>query len=329
MGNTEHDQLLGVEARHLIALEAIARTGSFSKAAAELGYAQSAVSQQIATLERATGHKLVERGRGPKPVALTEAGVIVLRHAERMAARLGALRADLDALDAGELGSLRVGVFQSASARLLPAVLARFRDAWPRIDVKLHSERDTPALDRLVLGGELDLSFSMVQSLPDGLSYRELMSDPYVVLVPPTSPLAALDEMDLHALDGADLIAQDARDSCSMPVERAIDAARISTRVVFRTEDNLTVQRLVGTGLGCAVVPRLTIEEDAPAPNGVIVPLAAASAFERRIGIVWHRDRYRSPAARGFVQAAIEVVGSAAPGAVGEEVGEVALQRGQ
>jgi molybdate transport repressor ModE-like protein len=328
MNSIEHDQLLGVEARHLVALEAIARTGSFSRAAAELGYAQSAVSQQIATLERCTRHKLIERGRGPKPVALTEAGVIVLRHAERMSARLGALRADLDALDAGELGSLRIGVFQSASARLLPAVLGRFREDWPRIDIRLHSERDTPALDRLVLSGELDLAFSMVQGLPDGLSSRELLSDPYVVLVPPTSPLAVHEEIELAALDGADLIAQDARDSCSIPVDRAIDAARISTRVVFRTEDNMTVQRLVGTGLGCAVVPRLTIEEHAPAPNGVIVRLGPVSAFERRIGIVWHRDRYRSPAARGFVEAATAVTGSAGDRAA-DEAGEVAFELGQ
>ena len=83
----------------------IAEERSFSRAAERLGYAQSAVSQQIAALERAVGLKLVERPGGPRPVSLTEAGEVVLRHADRLLARLGALRADLDQLVAGESGT--------------------------------------------------------------------------------------------------------------------------------------------------------------------------------------------------------------------------------
>ena len=154
------DLLAGVEVRHLIALAAIARTKSFSQAAAELGYAQSAVSQQIATLERAVGHRLVERPGGPRPVSLTEAGELVLRHATHITARLGAVRADLDALAAGEAGSVRIGTFQSASARLLPPTLTRFRDSWPRVGVELRNEINTSTLDELVRAGQLDLAFS-------------------------------------------------------------------------------------------------------------------------------------------------------------------------
>src|SRR5215212_866939 len=78
----EPDSWLGVELRHFLALEAVAREGSFGKAATALGYTQSAVSQQIATLERIVGHRLIERPGGPKPVSLTEAGRLLLRHAE-------------------------------------------------------------------------------------------------------------------------------------------------------------------------------------------------------------------------------------------------------
>ena len=117
------DGLVGVEARHLAALAGRSRRSTRSRAAAErLGYAQSAVSQQIAALERAVGLKLVERPGGPRPVSLTEAGEVVLRHADRLLARLGALRADLDQLVAGESGTIRVGTFQSAGARILPGV---------------------------------------------------------------------------------------------------------------------------------------------------------------------------------------------------------------
>src|SRR3954453_17384823 len=134
------DLPLGVEVRHLAALEAIARPHSFSQAAVLLGYAQSAVSQQIATLERAVGHKLVERPGGPRPVSLTEAGELVLRHANHITPRLGAGRADLDPLARGEAGSVRIGTFQSASAKLLPPTLTRFRDTWPHVGVELRNE---------------------------------------------------------------------------------------------------------------------------------------------------------------------------------------------
>src|SRR3954453_21537283 len=108
------DGLVGVEARHLAALQAIAEERSFSRAAERLGYAQSAVSQQIAALERAVGLPLVERPGGPRPVSLTEAAPVLARHAERVVAGMAAARADLHALAAGESGSVRVGTFQSA-----------------------------------------------------------------------------------------------------------------------------------------------------------------------------------------------------------------------
>ena len=87
----ESDRWLGVELRHFLALEAVSREGSFGKAAQALGYTQSAVSQQIATLERLVGQKLVERPGGPKPVSLTEAGQLLLTHAEAIASIRGGI----------------------------------------------------------------------------------------------------------------------------------------------------------------------------------------------------------------------------------------------
>src|SRR4051812_3687077 len=101
----EPDSWLGVELRHFLALEAVAREGSFGKAAASLGYTQSAVSQQIATLERIVGHRLVERPGGPKPVSLTEAGRLLLIHADAIAARVAAAQADLTSLAEGQAGA--------------------------------------------------------------------------------------------------------------------------------------------------------------------------------------------------------------------------------
>src|SRR3954451_8280620 len=131
------DSWLGVEVRHFAALQALADEGSFGRAAFRLGDTQSAVSQQIATLERIVGERLVERPGGPRPVSLTEAGLLLLRHAESIVARLQAAQADLHALASGNAGTLRIGTFQSVGAKVLPTAMRRFHDAWPEVDIEL------------------------------------------------------------------------------------------------------------------------------------------------------------------------------------------------
>jgi DNA-binding transcriptional LysR family regulator len=304
---TNHDLPLGVEVRHLAALEAIARTKSFSQAAALLGYAQSAVSQQIATLEKAVGHKLVERPGGPRPVSLTPAGEVLLRHASHITARLGAVKADLDALAAGEAGTLRVGTFQSASSRLLPPTIARYRDQWPQITVELQNEQASSLLEDLVRAGQVDLAFSDNSGLMPPLMATEVIQDPYVVMVPPDSPLAAEDEIDLRMLDGERLISGSSANTCELRVQSLLDRAGAAPHIVFRSDDNLTTQRLVAAGLAVAIVPLLAVELFVPDSAVTVLPIAASQQMTRHIHIVWHRDRYRSRAAEAFVETAVMV----------------------
>src|SRR5207253_143248 len=129
-GLTVTDCWPGVELRHFAALRAVAAERSFARAAKQLGYTQSAVSQQIAALERAVGARLLERPRGRNLVEPTEAGELLLRHAERIVASLRAAKADLSALAEGTTGSLRIGTFQSIGMSILPTLLSRFRTAW-------------------------------------------------------------------------------------------------------------------------------------------------------------------------------------------------------
>src|SRR5215210_7056208 len=221
------DHLLGVELRHLLALQAVAREGTFGRAAEKLGYTQSAVSQQIQALERAVGHRLVERPGGPRPVSLTEAGELLLRHATHITARLGAVRADLDALAAGEAGNVRIGTFQSASARLLPPTLTRFRDGWPRVGVELRNEVNCANLDDLVRAGQLDLAFSDVTVRDESLAVEELVADDYVVIAPTWSPLVELDGVELADLDDQNLISGSLNnDSCGIRIAKALEDAR-------------------------------------------------------------------------------------------------------
>src|SRR5919204_4693505 len=186
----EPDRWLGVELRHFLALEAVAREGSFGKAAVALGYTQSAVSQQIASLERQVGQKLIERPGGPKPVSLTEAGRLLLTHAEAIAARVAAAQADLGALGDGEAGTLRVGVFQSVGQRILPELMRRFIATWPKVEITLTESADDRELLSAVERGDLDLTFSDLPLVDGPFDAVELLRDPYVLVVSADSPLA-------------------------------------------------------------------------------------------------------------------------------------------
>ena len=301
---TNRDLPLGVEIRHLAALQAIADTRSFSQAATHLGYAQSAVSQQIATLERAVGHRLVERPGGPRPVSLTPAGEVLLRHAVHITARLGAAKADLDALAAGDAGVLRVGTFQSASARLLPPTLLGFRRQFPLIGVELRNELPGAGLGDLVRAGQVDLSFMDLADLSDPLDALELITDPYVVMVPPDSPLVDVGHVEIAAIDGARFVASTTDDACTVRIAGLFDRARVQPEVVFRSDDNITAQRMVASGLGMAVVPLLAVEFDVADACVAVLPLITATPMVRRIGIVWHGDRLQSKSSEAFVEMA-------------------------
>ncbi len=295
------DAWMGLELRHLIALKAVAEEGSFGRAASRLGYTQSAISQQIAVLERIVGQRLVERPGGPKPISLTEAGELLLTHADGITARLSAAQADMSALGAGDAGPLRIGTYQSVGARVLPTLLHHFRDDWPKIDVTLVESADDRELLGLIESGEVDLSFVVFPLRPGPFESIELMRDPYVLLVPLGSPIAQRDRAPtLREIVELPLIGYR---SCrtTEQVEERLRVAGREPHVVFRSDDNYTVQGMVAAGIGVALVPLLTVD---PSDDRIGVVDLGDRVPARLIGIAWHRDRLRTPAASAFVEAA-------------------------
>jgi DNA-binding transcriptional LysR family regulator len=300
----EPDRWLGLDLRHLIALKAIADEGSFGKAAERLGYTQSAISQQIATLERIVGLRLIERPGGPRPISLTEAGQVLLRHADAIQARLLAARADMSALETGDAGRLRVGTFQSVGTRVLPRLLRSFSESHPQVEVLLRESLHEHELIEMVERGELDLTFWALPIAAGPYESVELLTDPYVLVVPAGSPLAALKraptlkEIALHPLIGFNHCASTAE------MEASLASTGRKPNVVFRSDNNGTVQGLVGAGVGISVAPRLTVDED---DSSIEVIDLQGRVPPRVIALVWHRDRHRSAAAEAFVDSAMSV----------------------
>jgi len=295
------DQWLGLELRHLIALRAVAQEGTFGAAARKLGYTQSAVSQQIATLERIVGQKLVERPGGPRPVSLTDAGRLLLGHAQGITARLQAAQADLEALSAGDAGPLRIGTYQSVGARLLPTLLTGFKAAWPQVDITLTESSDDGELLALVEEGALDVTFTMVPLVPGPFEFVRLLRDPYVLVVRADSPLARRDRPpSLREIAELPLIGNRVCRSLEAGLQ-TLRATGKEPRIVFRSDHNETVQGIAAAGMGAALVPRLTVDES---DRRVVVIDLGDRIPPRLIAIAWHRDRLQTRAAQAFVEAA-------------------------
>jgi DNA-binding transcriptional LysR family regulator len=293
----ELDQWLGVEIRHFAALQAIAEEGTFGRAATRLGYTQSAVSQQIATLEKVVGEQLLNRPGGPRPVTVTPAGELLLRHARGIVARIQAARADLESLSNGAGGTLRIGTFQSVGARVLPALLRQFTAAWPQVELTFHEADDGVLLDQ-VERGELDLTFGVLPVGDRPLEIFELLRDPYVAVVAPGSEFARRGKVRLRDLKTHRLVGYNDDSHCQGNLEAALRGRGIEPRYVFRSNDNRTVQSFAEGGVGIAILPFLAIE---PSKDAVILETEPRLP-PRWIVIAWHRDRYHSPAAQAFVE---------------------------
>jgi DNA-binding transcriptional LysR family regulator len=291
--------LRGVELRHLQALVAVADEGSFGRAATRLGFTQSAVSQQIAALERALGGAVFDRPGGPRPVELTPEGRLLLEHALVILERMELAADELARLRAGEAGRLSVGTFQSVSVRLLPDILGRLRNERPKVEVRLVEADDLDELRRGVIDGSLDASFVVTGADEDGLELVPLCEDPFVLITPTgaeAGPVA------MSRLREVPLIGQPPS-SCQLLIDRGLQAAGVDPTYVFRSHDNGAVQAMVRAGMGYAVLPGLAV--DAQDPGVAVLDLAPAIP-PRRIALALRPGRARPPALDHFVTLAKE-----------------------
>jgi DNA-binding transcriptional LysR family regulator len=293
-------QVRDLELRHLVALDAVATEGTFGKAALRLGYTQSAVSQQIAALERLVGGPLFDRPGGPRPVELTPLGKVVLGHARDIIARVDATGDAVERFFAGAVGRLDIGTFQSVSNVLLPAMVRQLRSEHPGVDIRLFEEEDNDAGAQAVLAGELDLAFT-IGHRGGNLESMLLLDDPFVLVAPrgelPDGAYPTL-QLDQAALVGYP------PSSCQADIETGLRTVGATPTFVFRTYDNGAQMAMVRAGMGWAVMPLLAVDTR---DDGVDVRFLAPELPPRQICLVWRKDRTLSPVAARMVELAREV----------------------
>ena len=297
--------LRDLDVRHLVALDAVASEGTFARAAERLGYTQSAVSQQIASLERIVGDKVFDRPGGPRPVELTPIGAHLLDHSRSLLAQLDALGEELDRFRTGDAGRLRVGTFQSISSTVLPLLVGPMRARYPNLEITVfESDLDQELTERLAIG-ELDVSF-VVGDVDPQFEARHLLTDPFVLMAQPDQfppgPVSIAD------LSHQPLIGQH-ENSCQLINEAGLRTVGLDPTYVFRTNDNGAVAAMVRVGMGVAVMPMLCTE---PEDKRIALHPLMPSIPDREISIAWRAGRTLAPAAEHFVELAVEMSASVA-----------------
>ncbi|MER5780391.1 LysR family transcriptional regulator [Streptomyces mobaraensis] len=282
-------------------LDAVARYGSVSAAAAELRVTTSAVSQQLAKLERETGERLLARqGRG---IRLTDAGRLLADHAERILSQVALARSDLEAQRGRAVGRLLLGAFPTAVRGVLPAALTRLRAEHPQLTVATEEMRPEEAVRRIDRG-DLDVAIVLdwtnrPMTLPAGLSKAGILDDPVDVAVPAGHPLADRPDVVLEDFADDEWVSWPSGEFCHDWLLATLRAQGIEPRVSHMADEHHTQLVLVAAGLGVVVSPRLG---RGPLPAGVrVVPVRQAMC--RHVFAVWRADAGARPSVRATVDA--------------------------
>ncbi|WP_432589904.1 LysR family transcriptional regulator [Streptomyces sp. HD1123-B1] len=289
-----------LDVRRMQVLRAVVTSGSVTAAAANLGYTPSAVSQQVAALEKQAGTALLERvGRGVRPTAagrlLTEHAAVIGRHVAEAETALADLRA-------GRTGRLAIRYFATAGAALMPPALARLRREHPgvQVDLRLTDPRDPLAGMR---DGTADLAIVVRprERMRDGVRLVPLLDDPYRAVLPEGHPLAAEPVVDLADLGGEPWVnAESADGTCLAFVLEACAAAGFTPDFAVESGDYATAQGFIAAGLGVGLIPRLGMGARHP---GVVVRDVRRPEPTRAVYAAVRETSLAQPALRGLLDA--------------------------
>src|SRR4051794_17327689 len=283
-----------LDVRRMKVLREVISRGSFSAAADSLHLSQSAVSQQIAVLEREVGIPLLERtSDGPK---LTSAGEALMEHGDAVICRLEEAERELAQIAGLEGGRLRLSSFPTASATLMTSALSLFRQRFPRVELEFteaEPEDAFPALKR----GDFDLAVTFdYPAFPLDFSRdveAELIyEEPMRVALPPGHPLAAAKSVRIEDLADEDWLCGALPSSCRDQVIELCRDAGFEPRISFRSEDYEVIKGFVAEGLGVTILPEL-----AGGHPGIELRAVRGQKPVRRVWALTRENEARSPAA--------------------------------
>jgi DNA-binding transcriptional LysR family regulator len=282
-------------------LDALARHGSVSGAAEGLHVTTSAVSQQMAKLEREVGQQLLAKnGRG---VRLTDAGRLLAQHAARILSQAELAQADLEAQRGQVAGELRLSAFPTAARGLFPTALAALRADHPALRLR-SCELEPEAGVAGVVRGDLDLAvvldwYNKPMPLPEGLVKASILDDPADVAMPLGHRLVDRAEVDLGEFADDEWITWGEGEFCHEWLMFTLRSKGVEPRIGHRAAETHTQLGLVAAGLGVCIAPLLGRD---PMPTGVVT-VPVRQRVRRHVYVVWRADADRRPSIRAAVGA--------------------------
>ncbi|NPV69593.1 MAG: LysR family transcriptional regulator [Firmicutes bacterium] len=297
-----------MDVRELKTFRMVASTLNFTQAAAALGYVQSSVTAHIQALEEELGVRLFDRLG--KRVALTGAGERLLKYADRVLALMEEARTAVSG-EGDPAGSLVISAPETLCTYRLPSILHRFRQRFPQVRI---SFRPAPCanLRRLVGEGMLDLAFVLEESFESvSLTVERLVVEPVDLIVPPGHRLASLQEVRAADLEGEPVLLTELGCAYRNQFERALIASGVYPSEALEFSSVEAIKQCVIAGIGVAVLPAVTVAAEISA--GQLVALRWADhPIEVVTQMIWHKDKWISPALRAFVGVVHEVLAAPA-----------------
>jgi molybdate transport repressor ModE-like protein len=295
-----------LDVRRMRVLREISAQGSFSGAADALYLSQSAVSQHVAALEKEVGQKLVERtSSGPH---LTQAGEVLVAHADAVIARLDEAERELAALAGLEGGKLRLASFPTASATLLTSAMSRFAELYPKVRLELREAEPEESIPQLKQGiHDLALVYSYeAVGAPEhrDVEHHLLLEDRMWLAVPKGHPVSKKPAVTLEELSDEAWLCGTCDGACRQSVILACRGAGFEPQIAFESDDYQVLQGLIASQLGVTLLPDLALT--ALHPGVAIVPVKPKPPI-RHVWAATRAEGSRSPAADAMVEILGEV----------------------
>src|SRR5215211_302894 len=293
------------DVRRLQVLREVAKRGSFSAAADALYLSQSAVSQQVASLEREVGMTLLERTNGgPK---LTDAGRVLLGHAEAAIARLEEAEHELAALAGLEGGELRIASFPSASVTVLTAALSAFRRDHPNVRLTV-TEAEPEESTQMLKAADIDIGIVFDYPLlaePEDrdLERALLLTESMYLAIPRDHRLAKLAKVKLADLAEEPWLSGVRPSSCGVLIAEACREAGFEPNIAFESEEYEVLQGYVAAGLGVTLLPDLAVANLRP---DLVVRPTEPEAPQRRVWAAVRAKGARSAATEAMLDVLCE-----------------------
>jgi DNA-binding transcriptional LysR family regulator len=286
--------------RRLQVFHAVAKQLSFTKAAEVLFMTQPAVTFQIKQLEEHFNTRLFERGHGR--IQLTPAGQVVLRYAEKILALSAELDTRVKEMTGGVSGPLLIGASMTISEFLLPRILGEFKAEHPDVQARL-TVGNSETIENRVAEHTLDIGLIEAPSDQKSLATEVCCEDELQVVAAPGHPLVAFAEIAPEALTAHPFVSREpgsgTREFTDLYLkQRGVDPAQL--RIVMELGSPEAIKGVVETGVGFAIMSRLTVEKERRL--GTLVARPLQPRLLRSLSLVYPREKFRSRLVNTFVQ---------------------------